>query len=376
MKFADIPGHKEVKETLRKIADSGRIPHALLLGGPSGIGKFALARAFAQYINCRDRRDGDSCGSCPSCIRHQAFTDIDTHFVFPVVKREKDTRAPVSDDFIDSWKEYLEGRVHMDFSEWTRQLDKKNAQPVTYVTESEDLMHKLSFASRVSKYKIVLWWLPEKMNVEAANKLLKLIEEPYEDTIFIMVSDNPKQIIETIYSRLQRINVRPLSDKLIAEELESRYALDNADAMMIAHNATGSMSDAIRALDNRNTDTQYLELFISLMRLAYQRKVADLREWANDLASLGRESEAGFYDFATRLIRENFIFNFGESRLSYLNNKERDFSRNFARFITVNNVEKLIEVFDKAKTDILGNGNGKIVNFDVAIRVILLLKRQ
>lgn len=375
MRFADILGHNDIKDTLRNLADRNKIPHALLFEGSSGIGKFALARAFAQYIDCQDRKDGDSCGHCPSCIRHQAFTNIDTHFVFPVVKREKDTRPPVSDDFIDDWKDYLDGRVHMDFNQWIKHLDKKNAQPTTYVTESEALLHKLSFASRNSKYKIVLWWLPEKMNLEAANKLLKLIEEPYEDTLFLLTSDNPQQIIETIYSRLQRIKVRPLSDETIADELENKYAVERADAMMIAHNASGSMSAAIQALDSRSTDSEFLAMFISLMRLAYQRKVADLREWANNLAFMGREAEAKFYEFANRLIRENFIYNFHIPQLNYLNKEELDFSRNFARFITVNNVEKLIETFDNAKTDILGNGNGKIVNLDVAIRIILLLKQ-
>lgn len=374
MRFADIPGQEEIKVKLRSIAENDRIPHALLLEGPTGAGKFALARAFAQYIKCENKSDGDSCGCCPSCIRQQAFSDIDTYFVFPVVKREKDTKAPTSDDFLEEWKDYLSGRTYMDFERWTTFFDKKNAQPITYVTESDSLLHKLSYASHNSKYKIVLWWLPEKMNTEAANKLLKIIEEPFEDTLFILTSDNPKLIIETIYSRLQRINVKALNDRTIASELEKKFAIDPADALVIAHNANGNMTAAIRSLDSRNDENDFLESFMSLMRLAYQRKVAELREWANNLTNFGREKEVKFYEYAIRLIRENFILNFNIPDLNYLNRKERDFCKNFARFITERNVEKLIDTFDKAKIDIQGNGNGKIINFDVAIKVILFLK--
>ncbi|MCH5319717.1 MAG: DNA polymerase III subunit delta [Paramuribaculum sp.] len=374
MKFSDIPGQEQVKAKLKALADTSKIPHALLLEGPGGVGKYALARAFAQYIHCKNHIDGDSCGVCSSCVRHQALTDIDTHFVFPVIKREKDTKAPISDDFRDEWNEYLRDRLTMDFDEWTKSLGKVNGQPITYVTESEALLHKLSYASRNGGYKIVVWWLPEKMKIEAANKLLKMIEEPFDDTLFILTSDNPENIIPTIYSRLQRISVPALPDNVVSERLQA-YGIDPKDAAIIARNSRGNLTAAINALDSLNDEKEYLDYFIRLMRLAYQRKVAELREWANDLASWGREKEVKFYDYTLRLIRENFILNFNLPQLNFLNSAEFDFSRNFARFINERNVEKLIDTFENAKTDIIGNGNGKIVNLDVAIRVILLLKK-
>lgn len=374
MRFSDIPAHDSVKERLRALADSDRIPHALLLEGGSGIGKLALARAFAQYIHCTDRREGDSCGRCPSCIQHQALSHIDTHYVFPVVKPEKSTTPPISDDFLEEWKAYLDGRLFMDFEQWSETFTKKNAQPITYVTESNDLIHRLSYASHASRYKIVIWWLPEKMNVEAANKLLKIIEEPYKDTIFIMASDKPEALLPTIYSRVQRIKLRRLPDETIARLLVDR-GIDPTDAEAIAHTAEGNMIKALRTVDTRGEDKARFDMFTSLMRLAYQRDIFKLREWGNELAALGREKEIKFYEYAARLIRENFIYNFRLPQIVYLNSAESQFSSRFARFITERNAEKLVETFENAIRDIAGNGNGKIINLDVAIKVILLLKQ-
>lgn len=374
MRFSNIPAHDNVKERLRALADSDRIPHAMLLEGGSGIGKLALARAFAQYIHCTDRQDGDSCGRCPSCIQHQALSHIDTHYVFPVVKPEKSTTPPISDDFLEEWKAYLDGRLFMDFEQWAETFTKKNAQPITYVTESNDLIHRLSYASHASQYKIVIWWLPEKMNVEAANKLLKIIEEPYKDTIFIMASDKPEALLPTIYSRVQRIKLRRLPDETIAKLLVDR-GIDPTDAEAIAHTAEGNMVKALRTVDTRGEDKARFDMFTSLMRLAYQRDIFKLREWGNELAALGREKEIKFYEYAARLIRENFIYNFRLPQIVYLNSAESQFSSRFARFITERNAEKLVETFENAIRDIAGNGNGKIINLDVAIKVILLLKQ-
>ncbi len=372
MRFCDIPAHSSVKERLRAMADNDRIPHALLLSGPSGIGKFALARAFAQYIHCENPHDGDSCGECASCIQHQTFSHIDTHFVFPVVKEK--TTPPVSDDFLPEWKSFLTDNTYMSIDDWTATFSKKNAQPAIYVSESSDLIHKLSFTTHSSRYKIVLLWLPERMNEETANKLLKLIEEPFADTLFIMVSDDPARILPTIYSRVQPIEIKRLPDSTVAQYLSDHYGVDPTDAMALAHIAEGSVAAAIDGLKGEDSNG-YLQMFISLMRLAYQRKVKELREWSNDIAALGREKEINFYDYALRLMRENFVFNYHVPELNYLNRSEAQFSVNFARFINERNVEKLAEVFDKARTDIAGNANGKIVNFDLAIKVILLLKQ-
>ncbi len=376
MKFSDIPAHTQVKERLRAMVDNDRIPHALLLEGPAGIGKFALARAMAQYIHCTNRTpDGDSCGECAACRQHEAMNHIDTIQVFPVVKTEKFRNLPpTADDFMTQWREYLTGRIFMDYDLWADSFGKKNAKPANYVSESSALIHKLSLTSHDTRYKVVLWWLPELMNEETANKLLKLIEEPADDSIIIMVSNDSRAILPTIYSRLQRVEVRHLSDDSVADYLCKHKNMQRADAMAIAHISGGSISAALNNSNGNEADTKMLSNFIQLMRLAYQRNIFQLREWANALAAQTREQQCRFYEYSSRLMRENFVYNLNVASLNYLNTEEQKFSTNFARFITERNVEKLTEVFDTAAQHIYGYANAKIVNLDVAIKVILLLK--
>ena len=373
MRFCDIPAHESDKQRLRNFVTTGRIPHAILFEGPSGIGKFALARALAQYIHCEKPIDGDSCGKCPACIQHASFNHIDTHYVFPVVKKTSPKKS-FSDDYYDEWKEFVEQNQYMNFEKWPAALGNTNAQPAIYVDESAELIRKLSFTSHKSQYKIVILWLPERMNDECANKLLKLIEEPHGDTLFLMVSNNPSLILPTIYSRTQRIELKRLPDQVIADYLTATYAIDKQDALALAHIADGSMIEAEKAVSLSDESKLFLDLFIQLMRLAYQRKVKDLRTWSVDVAAMGREQEMRFLGYCQRLIRENFIYNLKVQDLNYLNKNEDDFSRNFARFITERNVEKLIEVLNNALTDISMNANAKIVLFDMAVKVILLLK--
>ncbi len=375
MKFSDIPSHDNAKRRMRQMVATGQIPHAILLEGPEGIGKFALARAFAQYIHCSNPDpDGDACGECRSCRLHQSLNHIDVSYVYPVVKLEGMNTPPTSDDFAKQWTEYFKGRIYMDLNAWAATFPKKNSQPVTYVTESAALLHKLAFTSHISKYKIVIWWLPERMNEEATNKLLKLIEEPFENTLFIMVSNNSKGILPTIYSRVQRIELKRLPDDIIAENLMREHDLNADDAMAIAHIAEGSMLAAENHYEFSGESEKYLELFIQLMRLAYQRKIKDLRFWANSLADLGREHQTRFYDYTMRLIRENFVLNFNVPQISYLNASESAFSSKFSPYINENNVERLMLTFNNARNDIAANGNGKIINLDVAVKVIMLLK--
>ncbi len=374
MKFSEIPGHEQVKSRLRKMALSDKLPHAILLEGPEGAGKMALARAFAQYIHGEPPDPaGDACGRCHSCRLHEAMNHIDTQYVFPVVKLEGMNSAPVSDDFRQQWVDYLKDRIYMDFQAWTALFGKKNAQPITYVTESSALLHRLSFTSHVSRYKIVLWWLPERMNEEAANKLLKMIEEPFDDTIFIMVSDRPRDILPTIYSRVQRIQVKRLPDETVARYLTANYDITDSDAMAVAHIAEGNVVKALEVMDRSKETAEFFDMFVKLMRLAYQKNVAELRQWGDDLASMGRDREMRFYEYAMRMVRENFVYNFNVPEINYMTSTEEQFSVRFARFITVDNVERIIDVFDRARTDIAGNANGKIVNLDVAIKVIMLL---
>lgn len=375
MKFNDIPGHDEAKSRLRLMADTDRLPNALLIEGPTGTGKMALARAFVQYIHCNARTsDGEPCGRCPACLQHQTFNHIDTLYVFPVVKPEKAKTAPVSDDFIEQWRDFINENTYLSPEAWADTISKKKARPTFYVPQASELIHRLSLTATASRYKCVILWQPELMPATVANKILKLIEEPFADTKFIMVSERPADILPTIYSRLQRIALRRLPDDIVSSRLQALHSLPAAEADALAHIAEGDMITASQLVNQSAARHEYLERFMTLMRRAYQRDVAGLRTWANDLAATARDREIHFYEYAIRMMRENFVFNLKVPSITYLNLEEQNFSTNFARFITHRNVERLIAQFERAITDIAANGNGKIINFDLAIKVIMLIK--
>lgn len=374
MKFSSIPSHARVKRQLREMVSGGHVPHALLLHGPSGIGKMLMARAFVQLLHCQNPGpDGEPCGVCPSCRQHEGFNHVDTLYVFPVVKTEK-LKAPVSDDFMAEFREFVERSPYMDFERWASSFDKKNAQPVIYVSESEKLEARLALTSTRSSHTAVIIWLPEKMNEQTANKLLKLIEEPFADTVFVLVSNDAASILPTIRSRCRPIEMTRLSDDDIAGVLATKGVADRADAMALAHMAEGDVNRALRAMDATSSSRMFFDYFVRLMRLAYQRDVAGLKAWATELTALGRETEVRFYDYAARMVRENFVFNFSRPELTYLNSTETQFSRNFSRFINEGNVERIISQMDRAAAEIAANANGKIVNFDFAIKMIILIK--
>ena len=374
MRFADIPGHDDVKQRLREMADGDRIPHALLLEGPAGCGKFALARAFARYIHCTNRTpDGDSCGVCPACMQHSSFNHIDTLYSFPVVK--KGGKPALSDDYIDVFKEFMGKYPYMDFDQWLLALDNINAQPQIYVEEGNELLRRLTYMARQSKFKVVLLWLPERLKEETANKLLKLVEEPYADTIFVMVSNNSRRMLGTIYSRTQRIAVKRYDDAELADLLEG-MGYEPDVAADIAAIAEGNVNEALKLADVSKERLKYFDLFVELMRKAYSRKVSDLREWSQNVAALGREPAMQFIDYSTRLIRESFLMHLGDDRLLTLNPSERAFTVKFFPFINEKNVIDMLELFNLARRDIAANGNAKIVFFDLAVRVIILIRRK
>lgn len=371
MKFSDVPGHDDAKRRLIEMVNNHRLPHALLISGPVGSGEVMLARALAQYIHCtgRSAADTDSCGECPSCRQHQSLNHADLHFAYPILK--KGTGITLCEDYSSQWREMLDRDPWMDFRQWPEMLGKPNGQPVIYVDEADILRRKLSMAARSSELNIAFVWLPERMNEATANALLKLIEEPEPGSMFIMVSNSPADILPTIYSRCQRIELRRLSDSEVAAVIGG--GLDPADALAAAHVAEGNVIAARDSLGN-STSQKNLDLFVQLMRMAYQRKIADLKIWSETVAALGRDNICRFLEYCQRMVRENFILNLQVPELNYLTANESQFSSRFFPFINERNVEGLIKEFNEAETDIRGNVGAKIVLFDLAIKVIMLLK--
>lgn len=373
MQFRDIPFHTEIKQRLIDMAQSDRVPHALLLEGPEGTAKFALARAFAQYLHCERRGEKDSCGECPSCRQFKAFNHVDTMYSFPVIKA-KSGRPTISDDYRTEFIEFVGKNPWMDFQEWLKALGTPNTLPTIYVDEGAELMRRLSYTSHVSKYKTVLMWLPERMKEEMANKILKLVEEPTRDSVFIMTSDAPTEILPTIYSRVQRIKVPRYSEEEVTQFLHAK-GVDSSAAADAAALSEGNLNMALHYSAQNPEMSKHFERFKSLMRLSYLKDLGGLKKWSEEVAGLKREQQLHFLNYCSRLLRENYIFNIHDHNLLRLTAAEKEFSKNFSPFVNERNVVDLMQIFTDAARDITGNANSKIVIFDACLQVFMVLRR-
>ena len=375
MKFSEVIGNEQAIEQIRRMIDNDRLPHALLLYGEPGVPKLGLAMAAAQYLHCKNHTDGDSCGVCPLCRQHQSFNQVDTHFSYPFTNRKGDSTSPCeANDYIDEWREFITNYPVEDYQAWLTLLKNDNAQPQIFVREADSIMRKMTLSAYTAKYKVLIMWLPEKLKDEAANKLLKLIEEPYDDCKFILVSDNEKGILGTILSRCQRIELRKPSTPVVAQYLADRYGMDMQNALALAAPADGNVIMADHLVQTGSEFHEFRERFIELMRLSYQRDLAKLKEWSEAIAEMRREKARRFLDYAVRQVRENFIYNLHNPALNYLTPEEEAFSTRFSPFINERNVEGIVAELQRAGVDIAGNGNAKIVLFDLSIRIAMLIR--
>lgn len=373
MKFSDIAGMEKEKQELRSLVDAGKIPHALLFHGPQGTGKMRLARAFVQYLCCTNRSNGDSCGVCPSCQQTSKFNNPDVHYVYPIVRRSSPTRN-ISKDYIGEWHKMLEENSYMQPERWLDIIDAGNSQPAIYVTESEEISRIASLTAYGSRYKMFVIWLPEKLNVEAANKILKLVEEPFQDTLFIMVSNEPSLILPTIFSRLRRIGVNRLADQEIADWLMRKYSLPVEEGFRIARIAQGNIAKAEELMDMTGEIKEFTDDFINSMRSAYSRNIIELKSLSEKFTGYGREKSIRLIQYFSRMVRENFIYNLKVPALNAMTLDEEKFSSRFSPFVNVANIEQIHDEIDKVRTDISRNANQKIVWFDFLLRLLVLLR--
>lgn len=373
--FKDIIGQKEVVEQLRRCVDENRLAHALLITGPQGNGKLAIAIALANYMLCKSR-GSDACGSCPSCVKLDKFIHSDLHFVFPVKKKKNSDTPPVSDDYITEWRESLAKSAYFSYDDWLQKLDVENQQPMIYERESNEILHKLSMQSREGGWKIVIIWLPEKMKEACSNKLLKIIEEPPKDTLFLLVSEEPDKIIPTIQSRTQCVVVPRIMHTDMENALQARYGLTFEDAKLIAQQSVGNWEKAEELLSLSDEKAQYLDLFMQLMRVAYARNIRDMKAWSEQVAALGRERQKRLLDYCQRMIRENFIMNFRHDEMVYMSQAEHNFSVRFSPYVNENNIFGIMEELSEAQRHIEQNVNAKMVFFDMSLRMIVWIKNR
>ncbi len=363
MTFDEVIGQADAKARLAQLIDEDRIPHAMLLCGPTGCGKMAIALALASRLL------NDS-----PLLRHWGHPDL--HFTFPTIKLPGmgSEHQPVSNDFISEWREMLSHGPYFSFEQWMAAMKGENQQAIITGGESDALTRKLSMRSNQGGYKVSIIWLPERMNPTSANKLLKLIEEPPLRTVFIMVSEAPEQLLDTIRSRTQRIDLKRIADNDIAEALIAKRGIEPDTARRVARVAHGSWLAALQALDAGNENRLFFDLYAMLMRMAYGRRLQELKKWSESVAAFGREKQKRMLAYFNRMTRENFMYNFRAPELNYMTEEEERFATNFSPFVNEANIISMSELLEKAQHDIGRNTNAKIVFFDLALQMIILLR--
>ncbi|MGI6231717.1 MAG: ATP-binding protein [Prevotella sp.] len=381
MQFNEVIGQHKFIEHLISMVKEGRVPHAMMFCGPEGNGKMALALAFASYL-LGERYEGKSLLEKDSQIRNaeamlHTWQHPDLTFTFPVF-RPKNASAgykPVSDDFLKEWRALLQKGPYFSLNQWMEEAKVDNQQLMIYEAESDALLHKLSLKSSMGGYKVCVIWLPERMNETCANKLLKLLEEPPSMTIFIMVCEEPEKLLETIRSRVQRMDIPRINTSDMQEALVKRRGLEESLARNVAHAAEGNWLKALEMLDAGNENRQFLDLYKILMRRAYMRDIKELKKWAENVSGYGREKQKRLLTYMLRMTRENFMFNFKQPELNYLTKEEQEFSNNFARFINERNVIEMTELLQLTLNEIGQNVNSKMVLFNMGLKMIILLRR-
>ena len=381
----EVIGQQDIWSRLMEMVQENRVPHALMFCGPQGCGKLAMALAFASYL--LGERESAPEELTEEQKRTQAmlrkWEHPDLHFTFPTIKTSDmgGDHNPVSLDFIKEWKEMLLGQgPYVLISDWMQRMGKSDAdfnkQAIITVEETDNISRELSMMSSQGGYKISLIWLPERMNIQAANKILKLLEEPPRQTLFLLVSENPELLLETIRSRTQRLDFKKIDNDSLEQALIERRALAQEMAHRIARIANGNWNAALEELDSGNENRQHLDMFIMLMRLAYMRNIHDLKKWSDVVATFGREKQKRMLDYFMHMLRESFMYNFRNPELSYMTQEEENFARNFARFINEANIIDISNLFEESKRFIAQNANPKIVFFDLALKIIVLLIRK
>jgi len=353
-----------------QLVKEDRLPHAMMLCGPVGSGKLAIAVAFACQLLDN--------GSPSSRAMLDKLEHPDLYFTYPTIKLSSMSaeHKPVSDDFAKEWHELIMQSPYFTMEEWMAAMGGENQQAIITAGESDSLVRKLSLKSSQGGYKVSIIWLPERMNIECANKLLKLIEEPPQQTVFIMVCEEPEKLLETIRSRVQRIEIRRTDNDAIRRALIERRGIDEDSALRISRLANGNWLTAIGELQADSENGLFLDMYKTLMRLAYQRKIKDLRKWSEQMAAMGREKQKRWLTYFLRMTRENFIYNFQDEDLNYMTSEEEAFATNFARFVNEGNIIPISDMANLAIRDIGQNANAKIVFFDFALQMIVLLLQK
>lgn len=374
MRFNDIIGNEDAKRALVSMADSGKVAHAMLCYENEGCGALPLVLAYYQYLNCQNRHDGDSCGECPSCKRISKLIHPDLHFVFPVNAGSKVSASekPTSDSYLKYWRELLLADPYFLESDLYSALGIEGKSGNIAVAEAKSILEKLSLSSVEDGYKAVVVWLPEKMNAETANKLLKVVEEPPENTVFLFVTHSPEKVLQTIFSRCQSLRVLPLSKEEVARTLHEQFSFSQDKAQIFAGLSGGSIGRALHLSGDNEENTRFMDLFADLLGGVTGKDLLSALEASEMIAALeSREKQKAFCTFAAECIRKIFMVKQGLVSIAGIREEEMPFFQNAAKVCSVNFCMKTGAVLDKASALIDRNVNAKIVFCDLADRLFL-----
>ncbi len=375
MQFKDIVGQQEIKDRLIKSVINNKVSHAQLFFGTEGVGKLAIAIAYAQYINCTNKTETDSCGECSSCKKYNKLMHPDLHFVFPVVKIG--SKEVISDDHIQEWREFVNKNSYFTYNEWIEQLENENKKGGIFVHESKSILKKINLTTYESEYKVMIFWLAEKMNMQTANKLLKIIEEPPVKTLFILISENTEAIITTIKSRTQPVKIPKIDDDSLKAYLQEYSTItDNNEIETAVKFSNGSLTSLNKYINETDENSELFDFFVRFMRTCYKFSIDEINNLASEFTRLKREKQKRFFKLSLRLIRENFMLNTNNDNLSVLTIQEQSFANKFSNFIHQGIIEDLYNELNKAHYDIDRNGSDKIIFYDTAIKINKLLRKN
>ena len=376
MLFSEIVGHDDLKKRLIQSVNENRVAHAQLFVGTEGSGKMALAIAYAQYINCQNRTESDSCGVCPSCKKYMSLSHPDLHFIFPTATNKSVKKDPESDLFLAEWREYFSDcQGYVNLSEWFDKLDIENKQGIINVRDASTVIRKLSFKSYESEYKVVILWMPEKLNVFSANKLLKLIEEPPEKTLFLLVAENQEEVLSTIRSRCVLVKVPRLDTAVIKDALVEKCGCSEQLALDAATMSNGSWPLAKRFSNDIDNEMLYADTFRKWMRYCFKGAVPELIDFvANEIKGLGREKQKALLEYGLNIFHCSLLINNNISSAVMLTSAEKTFAQNFAPYINMKNVTQICALFEESINQIVRNANAQLVFMDDSLKMSKLLR--
>jgi len=382
MQFSKILGQDYIKNHLVKSASSGRIPHAQLFVGPEGSGTLPMAIAYAQYILCNNIGNENSGGNDACNLKFESISHPDLHFIYPTVTTDSVKTKPKSTDFLKDWREFLAENPYGSLFDWYRMLGVQNKQGEIRVEDAQDILKSLALKSYEGGYKIMIIWMADKMNIASSNKLLKLLEEPSDKTLFILISENEEDIIQTIRSRCQVLHFNGLSEKTIADALAERQPIDPRTASKLAHQAQGNFNKALQLLHEDSEDVVFEKWFVDWVRGAFRAKgnaaaINDLIQWSEQIAGLGRETQKKFLQFCIEMFRQALLLNYQATSLVYMEPKIEKFKlENFAPFVNGNNINDIFRELSDAMYHIERNGNAKIILTDLSIKLTRLIHKK